>query len=318
MKKLLFIRFALPLAGGLSLVLFAPVSAIAAAVTLTEATTVVLPLDGLSYTLSSGGTFEELDISGGVMTFSMVSGETVTITAPGSQVLNNNGGFSYACATQSTLTLTPTGTGSIAVTPSGTCVPTTSAGSGSTGSGSSGGSSSSSGGSVATVSTTPTTTTTASTTPAAVTTTTTTTTTTPSTPAKPWVPVNGLTEVQVTSILNVLKSFNADQSVIDKVDAALHGQSSSNASSAATTGAPAFSKDLWMGATGADVKALQQYLNTHGYQITASGAGSPGYETTKFGALTKAALIKLQKAVGLTPPAGYFGAKTRAYIAAHP
>ena len=64
--------------------------------------------------------------------------------------------------------------------------------------------------------------------------------------------------------------------------------------------------------SGADVKALQVYLNTHGYVIASSGAGSPGNETTKFGGATKAALIKFQKANGITPAAGYFGPKTRA------
>ncbi len=138
--------------------------------------------------------------------------------------------------------------------------------------------------------------------------------TTSTVPAKP---VAGLTESQVTSILDLLKSFSTEQSVIDKVNASLHVQTSSNASSAATSGAPAFVKDLWMGSSGADVKALQQYLNTHGYMIATSGPGSAGNETMKFGAGTKAALIKLQKAAGLMPPAGYFGAKTRAYLSAH-
>ena len=86
----------------------------------------------------------------------------------------------------------------------------------------------------------------------------------------------------------------------------------------AGTGPSSFARDLEVGATGDDVKALQAYLNTHGYIVTASGAGSPGNETTRFGSLTKAALIALQKAAGISPAAGYFGPKTRAYVAAHP
>ena len=78
-----------------------------------------------------------------------------------------------------------------------------------------------------------------------------------------------------------------------------------------------FSRDLKAGSTGQDVKALQVYLNTHGFAIASSGAGSAGYETTRFGGATRAALIKFQKSVGISPAAGYFGAKTRAYIAAH-
>lgn len=79
-----------------------------------------------------------------------------------------------------------------------------------------------------------------------------------------------------------------------------------------------FTRDLKLGSSGADVKSLQAYLNTHGFVIAKAGAGSLGNETTKFGGLTKAALIKFQKAKGITPAAGYFGAKTIAYIAAHP
>ena len=66
--------------------------------------------------------------------------------------------------------------------------------------------------------------------------------------------------------------------------------------------------------TGDDVKALQVYLNTHGFMIASSGPGSSGNETTKFGAATKAALSKFQKAKGITPAAGYFGPKTRASL----
>jgi hypothetical protein len=76
-----------------------------------------------------------------------------------------------------------------------------------------------------------------------------------------------------------------------------------------------FTRDLTVGSKGADVKALQQFLNSSGYKIAASGAGSPGSETETFGSLTKAALAKYQAAVGLSPAAGYFGPKTRAYIA---
>ncbi len=76
-----------------------------------------------------------------------------------------------------------------------------------------------------------------------------------------------------------------------------------------------FTRDLTVGSTGDDVKALQQFLNGHGAQIAASGAGSPGNESTYFGSLTKAALAKFQAANGIAPAAGYFGPKTRAFLA---
>ncbi|QQG38321.1 MAG: peptidoglycan-binding protein [Candidatus Kaiserbacteria bacterium] len=79
-----------------------------------------------------------------------------------------------------------------------------------------------------------------------------------------------------------------------------------------------FTRDLEVGLTGADVKALQVYLNTKGYVVAASGPGSPGNETTRFGNATKAALIKLQKAAGISPASGFFGPKTRAYVNANP
>jgi len=76
----------------------------------------------------------------------------------------------------------------------------------------------------------------------------------------------------------------------------------------------AFTRELTVGAKGADVLALQEYLNTHGFVIAASGPGSPGNESTYFGKATQAALAKWQKAQGITPAAGYFGAKTRGML----
>lgn len=76
-----------------------------------------------------------------------------------------------------------------------------------------------------------------------------------------------------------------------------------------------FTRDLTVGAKGDDVKCLQQYLNGKGYKIAASGAGSPGNETTTFGSLTKAAAAKWQAANGVSPAMGYFGSISRAKYA---
>ena len=130
-----------------------------------------------------------------------------------------------------------------------------------------------------------------------------------STPASPAsTPASGLSTTQVDAILTLLSSFGADQATIDNVKAALNGN--------ATTGTvtAAFARNLELGMTGADVKALQQWLNANGYRVASSGPGSPGNETSKFGGATKAALIKFQKANGITPAAGYFGPKTRAAV----
>jgi len=74
-----------------------------------------------------------------------------------------------------------------------------------------------------------------------------------------------------------------------------------------------FTRDLRVGASGADVKRLQQILNTQGFVISATGVGSPGNESTYFGAKTSAALLRLQRAKGL-PAVGWAGPKTRAYL----
>lgn len=78
-----------------------------------------------------------------------------------------------------------------------------------------------------------------------------------------------------------------------------------------------FSRDLELGMKGEDVRTLQKYLNANGYLVAASGDGSPGRETTYFGALTKKALVTFQQAKNITPSAGYFGPKTRAYVLSH-
>ena len=75
-----------------------------------------------------------------------------------------------------------------------------------------------------------------------------------------------------------------------------------------------FTRSLTVGSTGADVLALQKYLNTHGFVIATSGTGSVGHETNYFGKATHAALTKFQKAKGISPASGYFGSLTRTFI----
>jgi len=66
-----------------------------------------------------------------------------------------------------------------------------------------------------------------------------------------------------------------------------------------------FTKDLQVGVTNADVKALQTWLIASGYSIPAGATG-------KFGAQTKSAVAAFQKKNNITPAAGFFGPRTRA------
>ena len=75
-----------------------------------------------------------------------------------------------------------------------------------------------------------------------------------------------------------------------------------------------FIKDLKFGMTDPDVKSLQQFLNSHGFPVAQSGAGSPGTETEYFGSLTQKALIAFQKANNIHPAVGYFGTITRTKV----
>ena len=68
-----------------------------------------------------------------------------------------------------------------------------------------------------------------------------------------------------------------------------------------------FTMDLTMGASGADVTALQNFLIGKGHAIA---AGATGY----FGAQTQAALAAFQTANSISPAAGYFGPITRAKV----
>lgn len=72
-----------------------------------------------------------------------------------------------------------------------------------------------------------------------------------------------------------------------------------------------FTSNAKLGTNSAEVKKLQSYLNTHGFTIATTGPGSPGNESTYFGGLTKAALIRYQVFHKISPAAGFFGPVTR-------
>lgn len=80
-----------------------------------------------------------------------------------------------------------------------------------------------------------------------------------------------------------------------------------------------FTKDLWFGITGPEVKMLQVFLNHLGFTVATSGFGSAGSETEYFGSRTRDALIRFQETykaeiltpLGLTKGTGFFGSYSR-------
>jgi len=85
----------------------------------------------------------------------------------------------------------------------------------------------------------------------------------------------------------------------------LSGGSSSSSAAACT-----FTRALTVGAEGADVKCLQDYLTSTGHFTNAGG--STGY----FGPVTASAVAAWQTANGVSPAAGYFGSVSQAKYSA--
>jgi len=128
------------------------------------------------------------------------------------------------------------------------------------------------------------------------------------------VPVSAaaLTQAQIDAIIGLLQSFGADQSTISNVQTSLTGGTPTGGGA---VGSYVFNVNLTMGSTGADVMNLQKVLNSDvSTQVAASGVGSAGNESSYFGGLTKAAVIKFQNKYGITPAVGYVGPITRAKL----
>ena len=281
---------------GIVVALFAPALAFAAYNDVSLTTDTVLSVNGITLNVSgSSAAVASITVDSGNFNVTLSPSSTFEVTAPNLNQLSgstNTGLAKDICtATQSVLGYAPTSgdTYTVTISPSATLC-------------SSGGG----GGSAPATPATPATPSgggggAAPATPA-----------TPATPAAPATPASGLTAGQIQAILDVLASFDADAETIAKVKASLEGTPVQG--SVTSTAVAVFKANLTIGSLGSEVKALQEFLNARGYTIAASGPGSPGNETTRFGALTKAALIKYQKAKGIKPAVGYFGPLTRAAV----
>jgi len=73
-----------------------------------------------------------------------------------------------------------------------------------------------------------------------------------------------------------------------------------------------FTRNHMLGQSGGEIMEIQKFLNSHGAVVASTGAGSPGNESSYFGAKTKAAVAAWQAANGISPAAGYWGPLTRA------
>jgi len=96
---------------------------------------------------------------------------------------------------------------------------------------------------------------------------------------------------------------------------ALQAQLSATTGGSTVTTGYTFNTNLTMGSKGTNVMNLQKVLNgVDGTQLATVGAGSPGNETSNFGGLTRAAVVKFQQKFGITPAVGYVGPVTRAKL----
>lgn len=77
------------------------------------------------------------------------------------------------------------------------------------------------------------------------------------------------------------------------------GKSCGTSSSTLPTDKFIFTKNLKYLTIDNEVKELQKFLNTHGYILSTTGAGSLGFETNFFGSKTKSAVVKFQVANSL-------------------
>jgi len=129
--------------------------------------------------------------------------------------------------------------------------------------------------------------------------------------------IGGVTPAKATTVAELQATISALQQQLNAALAQLaqlKGTSGSSTGGTTSTASCTFTRNLYPGMTGADVKCLQQYLNSAGFTVAKSGPGSAGNETEYYGALTKTAVGAWQDAnkVPYGNYKGYFGPVSRA------
>ena len=125
-----------------------------------------------------------------------------------------------------------------------------------------------------------------------------------------------VTPASAQTVEELTAQINSLLSTITSLQAQLAGISGGTT----TTGSYNFTLNHSQGDEGGEVMDIQKFLNAKGFTVSTSGAGSPGNESSYFGAKTKAAVVAFQNAnaatvlapVGLSAGTGYWGPSSRA------
>ncbi|MBU6501049.1 MAG: fibronectin type III domain-containing protein [Patescibacteria group bacterium] len=120
----------------------------------------------------------------------------------------------------------------------------------------------------------------------------------------------------LTALLQQLMAQVQEKQLSSAAATSVNATSSTDSGSAVVQPSPSvsgFSRNLTLGSSGADVAELQKFLVGQDIGSAARNLGVAG-NTGYFGLLTQKALSEYQGSVGIDPPAGYFGPKTRSYI----
>ena len=118
---------------------------------------------------------------------------------------------------------------------------------------------------------------------------------------------NRIARIAAVSVMALSFALPASAATVAELQAQINALMAQLSSMSGGTAASSFTADLTIGSKGAEVTALQDMLSAGGYLVMPAGVAK-GY----FGALTKSAVAKWQTAKGISPAAGYFGAKSRA------